>query len=341
MPSSPEAVRVAIAGAASLRGKELKQCLEDSNFPASEIRLLDEEFVAGTLTEAGGEPAVIETVNEDSFERVRFAFFTGSSGFSERHGSEARRAGATVIDLSAGLGTESGAQHWIPALDRVLAAPDGKTVPGEPLSLFLAPSAPADLAISLSAALAPVGLNRLAVTFFQPVSERGREGVEELEGQIVKLLSFEPFAQDVFDVQVGFNMLSAYGSESSEKLADVRARIVNEVRSYLAGRFPMPAVALVQAPVFYSHTFTAYAEFRAPVVREDLVARLENAGLKVAAADDPAPTNVTVVGEARPVLGQPEPDPGIETGVWFWGAADNLRVPAATAVAIAEKLLAS
>jgi hypothetical protein len=57
-------------------------------------------------------------------------------------------------------------------------------------------------------------------------------------------------------------------------------------------------------------------------------------------ADEP-PTNVNIVGEARPVLRQPERDPGIETGVWLWGAADNLRVPAATAVAIAEKLLAS
>jgi hypothetical protein len=47
------------------------------------------------------------------------------------------------------------------------------------------------------------------------------------------------------------------------------------------------------------------------------------------------------VGETRPVLRQPERDPSIETGVWLWGAADNLRVPAATAVSIAEKLLTS
>jgi aspartate-semialdehyde dehydrogenase len=341
MAPSPEAVRVAIAGAASLRGKELKQCLEDSNFPASEIRLLDEEIVAGTLTEAGGEPAVIETVDEDSFGRVRFAFFTGSPGFSARHRDEARRAGATVIDLSGELAANSGARPWIPALDSALASPCGKGVPGEPQSLFLAPSAPADVAISLSAAFAPVGLHRLVLTFFQPVSERGREGVEELEGQVVKLLSLEPFAQDIFGAQVGFNMLSAYGEESSEKLADVRAEIVSGVRSYLGGRIPVPAIALVQAPVFYSHAFTAYAEFKAPPRMEDLVKQLENAGLKVAAADDPAPANVSVAGEARPILGQPEPDSGIETGVWLWGAADNLRVPAMTAVAIAEKLLAS
>jgi aspartate-semialdehyde dehydrogenase len=341
MNPSPDAVRVAIAGAASLRGKELKLLLEESNFPAAEIRLFDEDIVAGTLTEAGGEPAVIETVDEDSFERVRFAFFTGSPGFSVRHGIEARRVGATVIDLSGGLSAESGARLWIPALDGVLAPAEAKKVPSEPRSLFLAPSAPADVAISLSAAFALMGLTRLVLTFFQPVSERGREGVEELEDQVVKLLSFEPIPQKVFDAQVGFNLLPTYGEESSEKLSDVRAGIVGEVRNYLAGRLPMPAIALVQAPVFYSHAFTAYAEFKAVPEVKGVEAQLKHAGLKVAAAGDPAPTNVSVAGEARPVIAQPEADPGIETGVWLWGAADNLRVPAATAVAIAEKLLAS
>jgi aspartate-semialdehyde dehydrogenase len=341
MNPSPDAVRVAIAGAASLRGKELKIFLEESNFPAGEIRLLDEEIVAGTLAEAGGEPAVIETLDEDSFERVRFAFFTGSAGFSVRHGGEAGRAGATVIDLSGGLSIESGARLWIPALDAVLASPETKGALGEPHRLFLAPSAPADVAVSLSAALVPMGLERLTLTIFQPVSERGREGVEELESQVVKLLSFEPIPQKVFDAQVGFNLLRAYGEESSENLGDIRARIAGEVRNYLAGRVAMPAISLVQAPVFYSHSFMAYAEFKSVPVVKDLVAQLKHAGLKVAAADDPAPDNVNVAGEARPVVGQPEPDLGIETGVWLWGAADNLRVPAATAVAIAEKLLAS
>jgi aspartate-semialdehyde dehydrogenase len=332
MKPSPDAVRVAIAGAASLRGKELKIFLEESNFPAGEIRLLDEEIVAGTLTESGGEPAVIETVDEDSFERVRFAFFTGSPRFSVRHAGEARRGG---------LGAEAGARPWIPALDAVLASPEAKVAPGEPYSLFLAPSAPADVAISLSAALAPMGLERLALTIFQPVSERGREGIEELESQVVKLLSFEPIPQKVFDAQVGFNLLRTYGEESSEKLADIRAGIVTEARNYLAGRVAMPAISLVQAPVFYSHAFMAYAEFKGVPAVKDLVTRLKQAGLKVAAPDDPAPDNVNVAGEARPVVRQPELDQGIETGVWLWGAADNLRVPAATAVAIAEKLLAS
>jgi len=104
---------------------------------------------------------------------------------------------------------------------------------------------------------------------------------------------------------------------------------------------PLPAMTLVQAPVFYSHTFTAYAEFKSPPALDDVAARLQAAGLKIVGAKEEPPTNVNVVGEARPVLKQPQRDASIETGVWLWGAADNLRVPAASAVAIAEKLLAS
>lgn len=341
MTSPKEAVRVAIAGASSLLGKELKLWLEESSLPTSDIRLVDEEFVAGTLTEAGGEPAVIETVTEDSFERVRFAFFTGSPEFSKRHAAEARRAGAVVIDLSGGLGAEANAKPWIPTLDPVLSSPPANVPAGEPQSLFVVPAAPSDTAISISAALAPAGLERLSMTVLQPVSEQGTEAIEELESQVVKLLSFQPVPQTVFDTQVGFNMLFSYGPESRIKLSDARERVGDESRRYLVGRVPLPAITLVQAPVFYSHAFTAYAEFRAAPDLDDIVARMRGAGLKVAKANDEPPTNVNVVGESRPVFRQPERAAGIETGVWLWGAADNLRVPAATAVAIAQKLLAS
>jgi aspartate-semialdehyde dehydrogenase len=349
MTSSPEAAqqaarpatRVAIAGASSLAGKELRIVLEESNFPAVEIRLLDEELAAGTLTELGGEPAVIKTVNEESFERIRMAFFSGSPEFSIAHGMQARSSGAAVIDLSGGMAADPSAKLWIPSLDGLLAPPATTVSAREPQSLFLVASVPADVAISLSAAFAPLGLQRLALTFLQPASERGPLAIEELESQVVNLLSFQPISRTVFDAQLGFNMLANYGPESSEDLNHTRARIAGEVQRYLSGRTPMPAISLVQAPVFHSHTFTAFAEFKSAPALDALVNSLHGAGLKVAAADDEAPSNVNVVGESRPVLGQPQRDPLNENGIWLWGAADNLRVPAVAALAIAEKLLVS
>src|SRR5882757_975328 len=74
--------RIVIAGASSLLGAELKSLLEESRFAGWELRLVDEQVAVGTLTEAGGEPAVIQPVEEGSFEKARFVFFTGSPQFT-------------------------------------------------------------------------------------------------------------------------------------------------------------------------------------------------------------------------------------------------------------------
>src|SRR6202140_3574785 len=89
--------RVAIVGASSLRGKELKQALEDRNFPASDVVLLDESVMAGTLTEASGEPTFIRALEADSFEGAKFVFFAGSPSDAARNWPVAQGAGATVI----------------------------------------------------------------------------------------------------------------------------------------------------------------------------------------------------------------------------------------------------
>src|SRR5215469_15017396 len=117
MPAGPgSSQRIAIVGASSLRGKELKQVLEDRNFPAEEIVLLDESVMAGTLTEAGGEPTFIRALEEDSFNKVRFAFFAGIPADTERNWQAAQAAGATVIDLTGVLAANGKATSWIPSL---------------------------------------------------------------------------------------------------------------------------------------------------------------------------------------------------------------------------------
>src|SRR6266849_7401398 len=95
-----ESNRIVIAGASSLLGAELKSLLEESRFAGWDFRLVDEEVAAGTLTEAGGEPAVIQPVEEGSFEKAQFVFFAGSPGFVDRNFNAALATGATVIDLS-------------------------------------------------------------------------------------------------------------------------------------------------------------------------------------------------------------------------------------------------
>ena len=340
MPGSREKpARVAIVGASSLRGKELKLVLEDRKFPAGEMILLDEPILAGTLTEAGGEPTFIRALHEDSFERADFAFFAGSAQDAERNWHVAQSSGARVIDMTGAIGASGNAITWIPALESVLPRRAATGLEAGKPAPYSSPAPGAIIPCTLAAGLQRFSPARLVVLLFPPVSERDQAGVDELESQTTNLLSFKPIEQSAFGAQVAFNLLAGYGEECKPALEDLRSAISRDAASYLAGRAPVPAIQLVQAPVFYGYAFAAYAEFGSPQVAEQLESAFRNLGIKVAAAGDAAPNNVSVAGEGEIQIARIGADPAIANGVWIWGAVDNLRLAATNAVQIAEELL--
>ncbi|HEV2387679.1 MAG TPA: Asd/ArgC dimerization domain-containing protein [Candidatus Acidoferrales bacterium] len=333
MPTPDRPLRIAIVGAGSPRGKDLIEVLGEGAFAGAELRLFDEDIAVGALTRAGDEPAVIAAVDEGSFEGAQLVFFAGGAPMAARHAAQARRAGATVVDLSEDPGL-AGAVAWLPALDRLVGRPAG--LDG---GVARSPSAAAIVAAMMAAALDRFSPVRLALVFFRPVSERGQEGIDELERQTVSLLSFQPVPEEVFGVQVAFNLLDDYGPGNQPSLEVVRQTVVRDVAAALNGRVPSPAIQVLQAPVFFSYAFTAYAEPAARRDTEEIERALAAGGLAIEPATDPRPTNRSVAGRAQPVLGGVARDPAIAAGCWLWGAADNVRLVATNAVAIAEILL--
>ena len=323
--------RIVIAGASSLLGAELKSLLEESRFAASDFRLLDEEIAAGTLTEAGGEPAVIQPVEDGSFDRARFIFFTASANFTRANLSGARASGATIIDLSGALAEEPGTVAWFPGIDGLRSAGSQSDA-----GAYTVLSAAATAASALAIGLAAHGLRRLTFTAFQPVSEAGRAGIEELESQTSHLLSFQSIGKPVFDTQVAFTMLDRFGLESAQKLSAVRDRIRDEIRAALEGKGIVPAVQILHAPVFYGSAFSACAEVASTVEQAALIGACKVAGFALTQGD--GPSNVSAAGESLIQLAAPELDPSQPGTWWFWGAADNIRLPAANAVKLAVKL---
>jgi aspartate-semialdehyde dehydrogenase len=336
MPSfERDSHRIVISGASSLLGAELKSLLEESKFAGWDLRLVDEEVAAGTLTEAGGEPAVIQPVEEGSFDRARLIFFTGSTEFSRANLKAAALTDASVIDLSGAAledADDTPVLAWFPKLDSLrgeVSPLDGK--------LFGVPSSAATATAALALALSKLGLLWMNVVHFHPVSEAGRAGIEELEAQTGKLLSFQPYGQPVFDAQVAFNMLNGFGSGSRQKLRSTVQRIRGEVRACLSKKIGRPALQVLHAPVFYGATFSVCAAV--DVLDSQKIAEVcREAEFVIVPEDEAGPSNVSVAGEKSIFLAQPEKDPSGMSAFWLWGAADNIRLPAWNAVKLAEKL---
>src|SRR5438067_10076850 len=90
-PTTPEDLarwdalrRVAIVGAGTLKGKELKDALDERKFPAVEIKLLDDDESLGQLDAVGDEPTFIQSVRPEHFEHLDFAFFAAEADFTRR-----------------------------------------------------------------------------------------------------------------------------------------------------------------------------------------------------------------------------------------------------------------
>ena len=101
----------------------------------------------------------------------------------------------------------------------------------------------------------------------------------------------------------------------------------------------MPSLRVIQAPVFHGYSFSAWVEFEDPPELEALESSLTVAGIDVRGEEFEPPTNVGHAGQGGIAVGAISPDRNDATACWFWFVADNLRLHAENAVAVALELV--
>ena len=329
--------RAAIVGAASLKGKEIAEMLNERNFPAVDIRLLDDDESLGQLEAMGDEISFIQSVRAEQFENVDFTFFASDPDCTRKNWKRASEAGSAIVDLSGALEDEPGASVrslWVERQRGQIAPPQlqpGPCVTAHPVSVMLA--------LILLRARRAGGIRRAVATVFEPASEHGQRGMDELHQQTVNLLSFQPLPKDVFDAQVAFNMLARYGEKSQPPLDSVEARILRHYRKIVGHDAIQPSLLLVQAPIFHGHAMSVFLEMENSSDAENLPQTLSGDHVTIPPPDD-SPSNVSSAGQPNLLLSV-KPDPAQANGVWVWAAADNLRISALTAVECAESMTAT
>jgi len=327
--------RAAIVGAASLKGKEVAEMLNERNFPAADIRLLDDDESLGQLEAMGDEISFIQRVRAEQFEHVDFTFFASDEDSTRKNWKDARDAGSAIIDLSAALENEAGANVrslWTERERGQIAPPElqpGPCITAHPVAVVLA--------LLLLRARKAVAIRRAVATIFEPASERGQRGMDELHQQTVNLLSFQPLPKDVFDAQVAFNMVARYGQKVRPALDSVEARILRHYQRIAGADAPQPSLFLLQAPIFHGHALAVFLELDNAADLPALSKALAGDHVTVPGPDEDSPSNVSSAGQPDILLSLKN-DPAQPNGVWLWAAADNLRISALTAVECAESM---
>ncbi|MGA8865481.1 MAG: Asd/ArgC dimerization domain-containing protein [Candidatus Sulfotelmatobacter sp.] len=337
-PARGQLYRAAIVGAATLKGKEIAEMLGERNFPAVDVRLLDDDESIGQLEALGDEVNFIQSVRTEQFDRIDFTFFAGDAECTRKTWKTVRNAGSAIIDLSSALEDAEGASVrslWIERERGQIVQPElqpGPCVTAHPAAVILA--------LAMLRAGKAGTIRRAVATVFEPASERGQKGMDELHQQTVNLLSFQPLPKDVYDTQVAFNLAARLGANSQPSLDSLEARVLRHYRKIAGEDALRPSIMLLQAPVFHGQALALFLEMDRPADVAELSQALAGDHVSIPGAEDDFPSNVSSAGQAN-ILLSVRSDASQPNGIWVWAAADNLRIAAITAVESAESMIST
>ncbi len=326
---------IAIVGGDSLLGREVRELLADLPVRTKLIGADREE--AGTLTEEAGEPVIMTDLDAENLADARVVILAGSPESSRRAVEIIAKLerGPVVVDMTYSLEERPDSFLRAPAIEPALYAPPlaGEQVIAHPAAIALA--------LFLGRLREVATVRRAVAHIFEPASERGLSGVEELEKQTISLLTFKSLPKRVFDEQIGFNILARYGAEAPESLETVELRIERHLATLLSlhERVAMPSVRLIQAPVFHGYSISIWAEFEENPGVAALESGLASVNVDVRKEDFEPPNIVGMAGQSGISIGAIAADRNNPRACWFWVVGDNIRIMADNAVAVARSLI--
>jgi aspartate-semialdehyde dehydrogenase len=324
---------IVLIGGDTLLGREVREVAGETAI-GQHLRLVaGDEEEAGRLTEIGGEPAFVAKLDPDAIEDATVLILAGTPESSrEAIGIDPQ---AVIIDLTYVTEDDPGARVRAPQVE----GPDYEKDHTGP-QVVAHPAAIAIAAI-LKRLNDTTPIARAVVQVFEPASERGKHGIEELQQQTVNLLSFQPLPKKIFDAQLSFTMLVQLGPEASIPLQDVEDRIERHLATLLERMegIPMPSLRVIQAPVFHGYSFSFWVDFEDSPSITDLEDAMNQDPLELRGGDIEAPNNVAIAGQSGISIGALTPDRNSGTAIWLWAAVDNLRLSAENATMIAGEIV--
>jgi len=326
---------VAIVGSESLLGKDVRELILERGLDVRVQLIGADEEETGKIIEEGDEAVVITPLDKTNLASADVVLLTGSAASSRRAWELTGAGGVPVVDATRALDDLPSARLRAPYAERGVVEGGGSP-------LIVAHPAAVALAMFFGQ-LEKFGVRRSLVEIFEPASERGQGGIDELHQQTVRLFSFQSLPKEIFDAQLAFALLARFGVESPHSLEMMETAVERHLASLLAGRAsrtPMPSLRLVQAPVFHGYSISAWVELEAEAAEEAVVGALAADRIDIRATAEDAPTNVGAAGADGIIVGNVRRDRNIRRAFWFWIVTDNLRMSAGNAVELVKQLCA-
>lgn len=327
---------VAVVGATGAVGEEMRNVLEQRDFPIGNLRLLASARSAGKKFSYKGEDLVVEGLTKDAFKGIDIALFSAGGSISKEFAPAAVGAGAVVVDNSSAFRMDDNVPLVVPEVN-----------PGDVKKHSGIIANPNCTTIIMLVALKPLydysRIKRVVVSTYQSASGAGAKGMDELISQAKQFVSGEDIKVEHFAYQLLFNLIPHIDVFLDNDYTKEEMKMVNETRKIMGDADIMVSPTCVRVPAIRAHSEAINIETEKKITPEKARELFASApGLQV--VDDPAskkyPMPLFAAGEDDCFVGRIREDLSLENGLNFWVVGDQIRKGAAlNAVQIAEELI--
>lgn len=333
-----EKYNVAVVGATGAVGEQMREVLDERQFPVGELRLLASERSAGQFLPFQSRQIRVDVLGEDSFRGIDIGLFSAGGSVSSRFAPLAVDAGAVVVDNTSVFRMEPDIPLVVPEVNAseianykrrgIVANPNCSTI---------------QMVVALKPIHDAARIKRIVVSTYQSVSGAGRQAMEELSQQVSALFTGRELKKEKFPHQIAFNCIPHIDVFMEGGYTKEEWKMIHETRKIL-GEPNLPVTATtVRVPVFCSHSESVNVETAVKLSAAEAKKILREAP-GVIVADEPEqniyPLAVDATGKDATYVGRIREDNSVANGLNLWVVADNLRKGAAlNAVQIAEILV--
>jgi aspartate-semialdehyde dehydrogenase len=320
--SPKKKIRVALIGAESFRGKEIKCVLESKSLPIEKIAFFDpdveEEY--SKLTDFLGEPRVIMPLDETAIADSDIVFLASDKKINREYGKLAIKKKFLAIDLSETFNMDINVPIIVGGINQ-------KNVLDKKPALIANPH-PVTIVLShfLNVISEKFHLKKIVAFVLQPASALEEEGITELADQSFAVLNSSTVSKKNFKTQVAFNLVSDIDPTDNDGFSMPEKQILSEVKRVLdLPDFPL-SLAIIQVPVFHTYAIMFHLELEE---RTDIQALADvfkrSPYFKVSYSSPSHPvSSLTAAGKDEIYIGRIKRDVSIPNQYWVWAVADNL-----------------
>ncbi|MBQ4620858.1 MAG: aspartate-semialdehyde dehydrogenase [Clostridia bacterium] len=327
-------MNLAILGATGAVGREMLKVLYERNFPIGELRALASAKSAGTKLPFGNTEVTVMEANDDAFIGMDVVLGAVSNAMSKKFAPAIKKAGAVYIDNSSAFRLDDDVPLVVPEINPEDALKHNGIIANPNCSTIIT-------MVAVGGISKIAEIESMVACTYQAVSGAGREGIEELENQIIAEAKGEEKINSTFPCQILSNVIPQIGSEIENGYTTEEMKMQNEGRKIMHLPDLKVCCTCVRVPVMRSHSISVQIKTKNPVSIEDVKKAVASApgcvltenlnGRNYPTPLDTTDQDLVYVGRIRRDLISGD------NGLTLWCCGDQVRKGAATnAVQIAE-----